>query len=192
MDALVRLDTALFHTINRGLANPFFDFLMPFITDKSHLVFIILAAAVLVYFKGRRRDVRGLVLVLVTVLVSDFFSTAFKNLLLRVRPCHALEGVRLLVGCGGSYSLPSGHATNIFAAMVLLSTRYKKFTPLFLLLAVGVAYSRVYVGVHYPLDVVAGAALGTLCALIFSEIDRKVLQSFINHYRHKKREYFEV
>ncbi len=191
MDALVRLDTALFHTINRGLANPFFDFLMPFITDKSHLVFIILAAAVLVYFKGRRRDVRGLVLVLITVLVSDFFSTAFKNLFLRVRPCHALEGVRLLVGCGGSYSLPSGHATNIFAAMVLLSTRYKKFTPLFLLLAVGVAYSRVYVGVHYPLDVVAGAALGTLCALIFSELDRRVFQLFINHYRHK-REYFEV
>lgn len=191
MDALARLDTALFHTINRGLSNPFFDFLMPFITDKSHLVFVILAAALLVFFKGRRRDVRGLVLVLVTVLASDFFSSTFKNVLLRVRPCHGLEGVRLLVGCGGSYSLPSGHATNIFAAMVLLSTRYKKFTPLFLLLAAAVAYSRVYVGVHYPIDVMAGAALGTICAFVFSELDRRFFQSLINYYR-QRREHFEV
>ncbi|MFQ5441403.1 MAG: phosphatase PAP2 family protein [Thermodesulfobacteriota bacterium] len=191
MDALARFDASLFHIINRGLSNPFFDFLMPFITDKSHLVFVILAAALLVFFKGRRRDVRGLVLVLVTVLVSDFFSSTFKNVFLRVRPCHGLEDVLLLVGCGGSYSMPSGHATNIFAAMVLLSTRYKKFTPLFLLLAAAVAYSRVYVGVHYPLDVIAGAALGTVCAFVFSELDRRVFQSLINHYR-QKREYFEV
>src|SRR3990172_6006025 len=167
MDAILRFDRNLFYLINGRLTNPFLDAFMPFMSEKSTLFFIVIVGAVLVLVKGKRKDFSWLVLVVVAVLVSDLLAATLKNVFLRMRPCHALEYVRLLMGCGGSYSFPSGHATNIFSAAVLLSARHARYTPVFLMIAVGVSYSRVYVGVHYPLDVVGGAALGTACALVF-------------------------
>ena len=191
MEAILKLDTALFHVINGRLTAPFLDVFMPFITEKSNFVFIILLGIVFVLLKGRRRDIRGLVLVIMVVLVGDLLGATLKNVFMRARPCHALEDVRLLVGCGGAYAFPSNHAVNIFSACVFLSTRYSRYTPVFLAIAVSVAYSRVYVGVHYPLDVLAGAVLGTLCAFVFSEADKRYFQAAINYAR-KKQEDIEV
>jgi len=167
------LDTTLFRAINSGLTSPVLDVLMPFITDKSHFIALGVVIIVIVLLRGRKSDLRALVFVAITVLVSDFIAMELKLVFARVRPCHALEGVRLLAGCGGSYSFPSGHATNIFAAMVFLSLRYRKYSPLFLIIAAAVAYSRVYVGVHYPLDVLGGAALGSSFGFLFYELDKK-------------------
>jgi len=171
------LDRALFRALNSGLTSGVLDVLMPFITDKSHFIALGVVVIAIVLIRRKKSDLRALVFVAITVLVSDFVATRLKDLFARVRPCHALEGVRLLVGCGGSYSFPSGHATNIFAAMVFLSLRYKKYAPLFIAVAVAVAYSRVYVGVHYPLDVLGGAVLGTFFGFIFFEAERKGLRA---------------
>lgn len=76
--------------------------------------------------------------------------------------------------------MPSGHATNIFAAMVFLTARYKKFFPLFLAIAFTVAYSRVYVGVHYPLDVMAGAMLGAVLALLFTKAEVFIVSRYFD------------
>ena len=83
----------------------------------------------------------------------------------RLRPCNALDQVQLLVGCSSSFSLPSSHAANFGAAAFHLSWFYPRFAPLLIVLALLVGYSRVYVGVHYPFDVLLGLAVGLLATL---------------------------
>lgn len=173
MNLIARLDTALFSLVNGELTTPVLDLFMPFITDVNNFVIVIaLAAAGLVVFGGERGRWAVLLLVL-AVATSDFSSGLLKHLFGRIRPCEAVEGARLLSGCGDSYSFPSSHASNIFAAMVLLSTRYRRLWPAFISIAFLVAYSRVYVGVHYPLDVAAGTLLGTAIALGYSEAGKR-------------------
>jgi len=174
-EAILGLDHGLFHLVNYTLRSSALDALMPYITEKSNFLGVIIVAAALVMALGRRRDRVGLLILVAVVATSDLASNALKHLYMRTRPCNAMEGVRLLVGCSGSYSFPSGHATNIFAAMVFLSARYKRFSPLFMLIAALVAYSRVYVGVHYPLDVAAGALLGSLIAVLYGEGEKRRL-----------------
>lgn len=186
MNTIVNLDTRLFYLINSGLDSRPLDILMPFITREFNLNLIIIAIILLMLLKSEDKigTLKSLVLLVLLILVSDFLSTALKGLFLRTRPCHALGSARLLVGCSGSYSFPSGHATNIFAAMVFLSTRHKKYTAPFLVIALAIAYSRVYVGVHYPTDVVFGALLGSCCALVFARVDRRWGPAFIDYVRH--------
>lgn len=186
MDTIAGFDKALFHVINGSLTAPFLDSFMIFITNKQNFAGVVILAAALIAILGKRKDRWGLILLAFTVLSSDLVCNLLKHAFMRVRPCHALEGVRLLVGCGTSYSLPSNHAGNIFAAMVFLSLRYKRYWPAFLTVAVLVAYSRVYDGVHYPADVLAGAALGTGIALIVSEADTRYFRPFVEKYGEKR------
>jgi undecaprenyl-diphosphatase len=81
-----------------------------------------------------------------------------------MRPCNALENVHLLVHCSKAFSFPSSHATNIFTGMSILAFVYRRLKVGLFGIAALVAYSRVYVGVHYPFDVLSGAALGIACA----------------------------
>jgi undecaprenyl-diphosphatase len=103
--------------------------------------------------------------------LSDWLGNEIKHVIRRIRPCNALEGIKLLVGCTKSYSMPSNHATNSFAAAVVLYYFTRRNIPVLfsvypLILAALVAFSRVYVGVHYPGDVVIGALLGTAVAFV--------------------------
>ena len=97
----------------------------------------------------------------------------FKNTVCRLRPCHAIEGVRMFrTHCGGQYGFVSSHAANAFAVGVFLVLRYwkriKKQWPLLLLIvwALATSYSRAYLGKHYPGDLICGAIFGTTIALI--------------------------
>ncbi len=117
-------------------------------------------------------------LVLGITLSDQVCNSLLKPLVGRIRPCNVLEGVHLLVNCTKSFSFPSSHATNIFTGTMLLSFVYPKLKTVLLGLAVLVSYSRIYVGVHYPLDVVAGIILGVLCAmatlLIYKLLAKKI------------------
>ncbi len=185
MDRIISLDKAVFHAVNWTSANSFFDQLMPFVSDKSNFIFPIVAVAALIVIYGKRKDRWGLFLLAITVFASDSICNLLKHAFMRVRPCEAVNGVRLLVGCGRSYSFPSGHATNIFAAMVFLSIRYKRYLPLLIAIALTVSYSRVYVGVHYPTDVVGGAVLGSLVAAAIYGIDKKYLWTRVESFGKK-------
>jgi undecaprenyl-diphosphatase len=89
----------------------------------------------------------------------------------RIRPCNVLDGIRLLVGCTQSYSMPSNHAVNSFAGAVPVFYLTRGYVPFLwrcypLGLAAAICFSRVYVGVHYPSDVIAGALLGSVTAIL--------------------------
>jgi undecaprenyl-diphosphatase len=164
MTALLHWDRALFLLVNTGWANPVFDALFVAITDgRFWIVPGVVAAAVLLKVE-RKRALIALGLALLTVLISDPLCVrVLKPLFHRLRPCdpHALvEGGRYLLGMKHSLAFPSAHATNLFAQAVVWTHLYPRRGLWFFLFAASIALSRVYVGVHYPLDVVGGAAVG--------------------------------
>jgi undecaprenyl-diphosphatase len=134
---------------------------MVFLTKKYHLLMIPLWAFILVRERYDRRVLMATAAAMASFGLSDWMGHMLKDAVGRIRPCEALDGVRLLVGCGGSPSMPSNHAANSFAlAVPLFMSARSRLKYLFVLIAALVAYSRVYVGVHYPSDVLAGALLG--------------------------------
>ena len=168
MDTLLQIDRQLFRILNQGLSNPLFDLILPFITDLNRKP-VALVAVVLLWLlllaKGGVRGRLAAILLIPTIVLSDQLNSFWlKFIVERVRPCHELLDVRLLVGCGSGHSFPSSHAVNNFAAALLLSYFLPRWTWAFFTFAGIVAFSRVYVGVHYPSDVVAGAIVGMAIA----------------------------
>jgi undecaprenyl-diphosphatase len=156
------MDTSLFFFINQGLQNTVFDLIMPFITKKAYIFFALVILPL--FLKDQRKVLFVIALSLITLTVGDASSNILKYLFQRPRPCHEFENIRLLVGCGGSFSFPSGHAVNAFAVAATFSYFLKRVTlPVFFIAAI-VAFSRIYVGVHYPSDVIAGAIWGAMIA----------------------------
>ena len=106
-----------------------------------------------------------LLMTLIAVALADWTATALKALVDRPRPPLRYPTPKTLVPLPHDASFPSGHAATSFAAATMLSFAFPAFAPALLILAAAVAFSRVYVGVHYPLDVIGGAALGVLVSL---------------------------
>jgi undecaprenyl-diphosphatase len=163
-------DASLFRLVNEGLGAPWLDGVM--LAISSRLVWVLAALIILGYLAWRRRG-RALVFALLlgaTLGVSDFVTfQVLKPTFSRMRPCYALQDVRLVQpSCGGDYGLPSNHAANAMAMAVAISVtseRRRVMWPLTLALTFLVGLSRVYLGVHYPGDVLAGFAVGALVAL---------------------------
>src|SRR5207237_3662341 len=109
----------------------------------------------------------------ITVAVADWSAIGLKALIDRPRPPLRYAQPKTLVAVPHDASFPSGHAATSFAAATVLSFSCPRLAPVFYLLATAVAFSRVYVGVHYPLDVIGGAALGTLVALLTIYVVRR-------------------
>ncbi len=148
---------------------------MPFITDKANFIDVILLSWFAIFLLGGNKGRKTALIILLIILLSDQTANFLKYLFHRERPCITLAQVRLLVGCGDSYSFPSNHAANIFASMIYLSYNYRSFSPVFIIIAILVAYSRVYVGVHYPIDVLAGILLGLTISAIIIAVEKNIL-----------------
>ena len=168
------LDLFLFRAINRDLSNAFFDLLMPVITNPGPFLVPFAGAGIGLLVWGGRKGRLAVVTALVLLLVSNAANELLKFWIQRPRPCQVLEAVRLLVGCTRSLSFPSSHAANITAQAALFAYLYRPLAfPLFLV-AAAVGYSRVYVGVHYPADVVGGVLVGLISAAVFIRLAREV------------------
>ena len=145
-----------------GKHNSLLDQLMPFITNADNWAIPIFLLIVFLGFKaGKKGKISLAILILALAFTDSICAQILKPLFERVRPSHvSMDGLNLLVPKGGKWSMPSNHAANIFALAVVLSYFYDRIKiPLFILASL-IALSRVYVGVHYPSDVIVGGLLG--------------------------------
>ena len=183
LDLLLSLDTKLFLFLN-GFHNPFFDTVMYWI---SHKFFWVPLYAFLVYLLYRFYGVnKGTILTLLIIITFGLTNTlsvkAFKNVFERPRPCHneiIMEQTHILDNhCGGKWGFVSSHASNVFGLATLiflfLGRRIKGIGLYVFLWATVVSYSRVYLGVHYPLDIICGGILGVTLALVVFQVAKKL------------------
>jgi undecaprenyl-diphosphatase len=168
------IDLTLFDFLNQSLANPFFDAVLPVFREKTTWIPLYLVMVFLLLKNhGWRRTVWLLLCVAAVLTVADqLAATVLKPWVGRLRPCAdptVADHARILVGCGGKYSFPSNHATNHFALAMVLSLTWLRDQAagwrigIFVWAAL-ISVAQVYVGKHYPGDIVAGALLGGLIA----------------------------
>ena len=148
----------------QGLHNPVLDKIMVFITllGDAGLIWILLAVALIFTKKYRKCGVTMAVALLIMLIVGNGI---LKNIFMRERPCWLDTSVRLLVENPHDYSFPSGHTFSSIAAATVILLRNKKAGVAAMVLAVLIAFSRMYLFVHFPTDILASLFLGAVTAV---------------------------
>jgi undecaprenyl-diphosphatase len=185
---LEHLDQQLLLFINSH-NSPFWDTVM--YTLSGRVIWAPLYLAILIYLgvRYKRKFLVILIFIILAVTMADQFSVQlFKNVFHRLRPCHepSLQGLIHLVNgeCGGLYGFVSSHASNSFnvALLSLMFIRKRWYTISIITWASVIGYSRIYLGLHYPGDVICGAMLGALigwgCYKLYEMTDRKILVNY--------------
>lgn len=187
MDQLLQYDKELFLFLN-NLGSPAWDTFWLVVTQK--LTFVPLYA-ILLYMVYRRLGLKVMLLIVVVVALmitfTDQITNLFKYVLVkRPRPCREedMQGImRFIAERCGRYGFFSGHSSNSMAAAVfaglLLKPFYKKLIFILLFWSAMVAYSRIYVGVHYPLDIICGMAFGAIAGFGFYKLQLYLRSRFI-------------
>ena len=172
---MMNVDLKLFRLINSGFANGFFDVVMPVFTNERIWIPLIIAGLIILFWRGGKRGKLAAISLLVAVAITDpLAARIFKPLFGRIRPNIALEGVRYIWHCGGKFSFPSNHAANAAAMATAIGFYYRKSLYFLIPIALTVGFSRIYVGVHYPADVLGGFSLGTIAAIVVAYLVSKI------------------
>jgi undecaprenyl-diphosphatase len=180
---MLQFDQELFFFINHTLHFGALNKLMPYWRSMYFwLPLYIFFTSYLLYNFGKTGAIYILALALTVGIADVTSSRIIKNTVQRARPCNDImiqKNVKLLVPCGGGYSFPSSHATNHFAAAVFViftfveKRRWLKWS--LIAWAASIAFGQVYVGVHYPFDVICGAILGSSIGWLGAFVYKKML-----------------
>lgn len=183
INELIKLDQQIFEAINTGCGNIFFDWLMPILRNKLTWIPLYLF---IIGFALKTYKIKGLYLILffaATVGIADFGSASvLKPTFNRTRPCNDVEMQNHVVSrvpCGSGKSFPSSHASDHFAIAIFLiaifANKWKFILPIALIWASSICLAQVYVGVHYPIDVLVGAIYGSLVGIFGARLFLKFI-----------------
>ena len=183
---ILKYNILLFYSINRGLENNTFNYLIPTLTNFGSLVAWCIICGLLYLFGGVKAK-KVAILGLFALFLSNAAVYFLKPLIAEPRPFLVLGNVHQLVPENEIYSFPSGHTTSSFAAATVIGLKYslklkntkiKMIYPLLAFAAV-IGFSRIYLGVHYPLDVLFGALIGIIFALMVLKLENNIFKSKI-------------
>ena len=186
MDALLLWDQELFLWLN-GLGSEPFDAFWMTVTNKRYTIgFYAILTAVMSKRLGWKNTLWMLLTIALLITFTDQITNLFKDGFKRLRPCHEVGLTDIMrqvkPGCGGKYGYFSGHASNSFAMatfFVVLFARHLKWLRWLFLVAALVAYSRIYIGVHYPLDVISVTCFGILGGWLFAKLYLRFIPNLI-------------
>lgn len=178
---VMNADRSLFLVLNRNFVNPVFDAILPFFRDSVFWAPLYLFVAAFVLINFGQRGLWWAVGFVATIALADLLGTyAFKETVQRIRPCNdplLQEQVRLVIRrCPGGYSFLSNHAANHFGLATFMVLTFRPFLKgwiyLAFLWAALISFAQIYVGVHYPLDILAGALLGVGAGYLTASVYR--------------------
>ena len=170
------IDLAILRFFNVTLSTPVLDKLFIYICDFGIWAWPLAVVIIALLWKGNAKERWMVLLVIVAVAIIDpAIYRILKPLFGRLRPCHnqMLDWVIPVGGCGGKYSFPSSHAANLFGVAVVAGSFYKRARYYLYPLAVMVSIGRIYLGVHYPSDTVAGAVFGAAIGIALVYIAKR-------------------
>ena len=187
MALIEQVDVWLFQLLNLYLVHPAADDLMVFLTRVKLSGHIIALAALFIIIRRGKSAFLVILLALFAVGMADIVASGIlKPLVQRIRPCFVLDHVRLLVSQPRSYSFASSHAANSAAVASVIWIFFhrgdfveKLYTIIMILYALAISWSRVYVGVHDPGDVIAGMMIGVCSAMLVYLFSSWVLKNII-------------
>ena len=182
IEEILKLDLDLFLYLN-NLGNPYFDNFWIFLSkNEANVITYLLVLIVYIYSINSNKRIkilfRLIIAIALLITVSDQTSNLFKDSFQRLRPCYnelISESLRLVKeSCGGRYGFFSAHASNSFSLAIffglLLRSSNRLFILIFSIYAFLISYSRIYLGVHYPIDILVGAIFGTVNAIVLYKI----------------------
>ncbi len=178
LEGLLQADRELFLILN-NLGNEQWDGFWLFLTDKWSSIPVYVLLLILSYRQfGAKRTALILVTVALLITTTDQLANFFKYGVRRLRPCYEndlFEIMRLVkASCGGKFSFFSAHAANSFAVAAFFATlfrhNFRMVAILLIIWALLVSYSRIYIGVHYPLDIIIGILVGLLFSWLFGKL----------------------
>lgn len=158
------MDFEILYAIN-NMHNPVLDKIMVAITTLGNggIIWIVIAVLLICIKKTRKCGILMLVSMFIGVIIGNVI---LKNLIARDRPCWIVSNIALLIENPTDYSFPSGHTLASFEAAVIIFLHNKKWGIISLIFAVLIAFSRMYLFVHFPTDIIGGAVLGTLISIL--------------------------
>jgi undecaprenyl-diphosphatase len=166
---LYSIDLSILYFFNHTLSAGFPDRFFLTITNVNNWYIAYAILLGICFFKGGTKGKLAVAGIILLIIVTDQFShKVLKELFLRPRPCNSLSDLITPAGCSGTYSFPSNHAFNNFAAAAFFFLLYKNLKWILFTTAFLVSLSRVYLGLHYPSDILSGALLGILFGYVFA------------------------
>ena len=163
------IDNRILKFIHKRFTNKFLDKVMPFVTACGDMGTIwIVIGTLLIIRKNYRHN--GLMIFYALILVSIIGEGIIKNIVKRERPEHYIKGKELLIVEQRTYSFPSAHTASSFAVATTLLGVNIYVSGIIILIAILISFSRLYLYVHYPSDVLGGIILGISCGLIITKL----------------------